>query len=389
MDVNYILIKGNKHFKCHSLAEMAIYFSLSVTSNGSVICDGYHDTMSYSKEWSHEDIITDFIRNRVEKVVSRALGDDKNIRKETKEKVIEAAKRLGYRPNPVAINLKYGHTNTVGVIVPEMVTPFASRVINGIQEVLHTKNIKVIIAESGGDPEKEKENLQLMEGFMVDGIIICLCSYKRNKEEYARLQQAGMPMVFYDRIPYGLEVPQVIVDDYMKSFFLVESLIRSGRKQIVHIQGPDDIYNSIERVRGYKDALAKFGIPFDKNNMLIKTGMTFEEGKKAADILVERNIPFNAIFAFTETLAIGAMNRLRELGKKIPEEIAVASFSGTELSNIVYPKLTTVEPPLYQMGKKAAELILEKIKDPASPNHSIVLDAEIKMRASTPRLEVY
>lgn len=242
----------------------------------------------------------------------------------------------------------------------------------------------MIIAESGGDPEKEKENLQLMEGFMVDGIIICLCSYKRNKEEYARLQQAGMPMVFYDRIPYGLEVPQVIVDDYMKSFFLVESLIRSGRKQIVHIQGPDDIYNSIERVRGYKDALAKFGIPFDKNNMLIKTGMTFEEGKKAADILVERNIPFNAIFAFTETLAIGAMNRLRELGKKIPEEIAIASFSGTELSNIVYPKLTTVEPPLYQMGKSAAELILEKIKDPASPNHSIVLDAEIKMRASTP-----
>ena len=203
------------------------------------------------------------------------------------------------------------------------------------------------------------------------------------------MQQAGMPMVFYDRIPYGLEVPQVIVDDYMKSFFLVESLIRSGRKQIVHIQGPDDIYNSIERVRGYKDALAKFGIPFDKNNMLIKTGMTFEEGKKAADILVERNIPFNAIFAFTETLAIGAINRLRELGKKIPEEIAVASFSGTELSNIVYPKLTTVEPPLYQMGKKAAELILEKIKDPASPNHSIVLDAEIKMRASTPHLEVY
>lgn len=252
--------------------------------------------------------------------VSRALGDDKNIRKETKEKVIEAAKRLGYRPNPVAINLKYGHTNTVGVIVPEMVTPFASRVINGIQEVLHTKNIKVIIAESGGDPEKEKENLQLMEGFMVDGIIICLCSYKRNKEEYARLQQAGMPMVFYDRIPYGLEVPQVIVDDYMKSFFLVESLIRSGRKQIVHIQGPDDIYNSIERVRGYKDALAKFGIPFDKNNMLIKTGMTFEEGKKAADILVERNIPFNAIFAFTETLAIGAMNRLRDLEKKYPKK---------------------------------------------------------------------
>ena len=133
---------------------------------------------------------------------------------------------------------------------------------------------------------------------MVDGIIICLCSYKRNKEEYFRLQEAGMPMVFYDRIPYGLEVPQVIVDDYMKSFFLVESLIRSGRKQIVHIQGPDDIYNSIERVRGYKDALAKFGIPFDKDNMLIRTGITFEEGKKCSGYINGKKYTFQCCFCF-------------------------------------------------------------------------------------------
>ena len=314
--------------------------------------------------------------------VSRALVDDKNIRRETKEKVLETAKLLGYKPNPVATNLKYGHTNTVGVIVPEMVTPFASRVVNGIQEVLYANGIKVIIAESGEDPEKEKENLQLMERFMVDGIIISLCSYKKNKEEYLRLQKAEMPMVFYDRIPHGLDVPQVIVDDYMKSFFLMEHLIRSGRKRIVHLQGPDDVYNSIERTRGYKDALAKFGIPFDESR-LIRTGLTFEDGKDAADKLLERHISFDALFAFTDTLAIGAMNRLRELGKRIPEEIAVASFSGTELSTIVYPKLTTVEPPLFQMGKNAGELILEKIKNPASPNRSIVLNAEIRMRAST------
>lgn len=319
--------------------------------------------------------------------VSRALGNDKNIRKETKEKVMEAAKKLGYRPNPVATNLKFGHTNTVGVIVPEMVTPFASQVINGIQEVLYSKNIKVIIAESDSDPDKEKENLQVMEGFMVDGIIICLCSYKKNKEEYERLQAAGMPMVFYDRIPHGLDVSQVIVDDYKKSFFLVESLIRSGRKKIVHIQGPDDIYNSVERFRGYKDALAKYGIPFD-SNMVVKAGMLFDDGKEAADALTERDIDFDAIFAFTETLAIGAMNRLKELGKKIPEEIAVVSFSGTELSKIVYPKLTTVEPPLLQMGKQAAELIIEKIKDPGSPNKTIVVDAKIKMRGSTPSLNI-
>lgn len=314
--------------------------------------------------------------------VSRALVDDKNIRKETKEKVLETAQKLGYKPNPVATNLKYGHTNTVGVIVPEMVTPFASRVISGIQDVLYANGIKVIIAESNENPATEKENLLLMERFMVDGIIISLCSYKTNQEEYLRLQKAEMPMVFYDRIPYGLDVPQVMVDDYMKSFFLIERLIRSGRRHIVHLLGPDDVYNSHERARGYKDALKKFNITFDER-LVIQTGLTFEDGKKAADRLAECHLSVDAIFAFTDTLAIGAMNRLRELGRKIPEEVAVASFSGTELSTIVYPQLTTVEPPLFQMGKTAAELILEKIKNPQSPNRTVVLDADIKMRAST------
>lgn len=254
--------------------------------------------------------------------------------------------------------------------------------INGIQSILYANGIKVIIAESGEDSSKESENLKMMERFMVDGIIICLCSYKKNKDEYNRLQKSEMPMVFYDRIPHGMNVSQVIVDDYLKAFFLVEHLIREGCKRIVHLQGPDDVYNSIERARGYKDALSKFNIPFEKE-MMLKTGLTFEDGENAANILIEKGVHFDAVFAFTDTLAIGAMNRLRDLNKKIPEEVAIASFSGTVLSTIVYPQLTTVEPPLFQMGKEAAELILEKIKNPLSPNRFIVLDAEIQLRASS------
>lgn len=311
--------------------------------------------------------------------VSRALADDKNIRKETKEKVLEMARKLGYRPNPVATNLKFGHTNTVGVIVPEMITPFASTVINGIQEVLYAHGIKVIIANSEEDPEKEKENLRLMERFMVDGIIISQCSYKQNREEYLRLQKAEMPMVFYDRIPHGMDVSQVLVDDYMKAFFLVEALIRSGRQKIVHIQGTTDIYNAIERSKGYQDAMDKFHL---QKQIVTSQGMGFEDGSKIADQLLDKGYDVDAIFAFTDTLGIGIMNRLRERGKKIPEDIAIASFSGTALSNIVYPPLSTVEPPLHQMGRNAAELILEKIKDPSSPSRSIILNAEIKLRAS-------
>ncbi len=317
--------------------------------------------------------------------VSRALANDKNIRKETKEKVLEMARELGYKPNPVATNLKFGHSNTIGVIVPEMVTPFASTVVNGIQEVLYAHGIKVIIANSEEDPEKEKENLRLMERFMVDGIIISQCSYKHNMDEYLRLQKAEMPMVFYDRIPHGMDVSQVLVDDYMKSFFLVEELIRSGRKRIVHIQGPTGIYNSIERLKGYKDAMEKFHLS-SAIQTIMSPGMTFEDGHLIADRLLGSDSEVDAVFAFTDTLAIGIMNRLRECGKMIPKDVAIASFSGTALSTIVYPPLSTVEPPLYQMGKQAAAMILEKIKNPLCPNRSIILNAEVKRVSGFSRL---
>lgn len=314
--------------------------------------------------------------------VSRALIDDKNIRRETKEKVLEAAKKLGYKPNPVATNLKYGRTNTVGVIVPEMITPFASQVIEGIQKVLYPKGLKVIIAQSGENPETERENLLMMERFMVDGIIICLSHHTQNKNEYVRLQKEGTPMVFYDRIPDGLEVSKVVVDDYLKSFFMVEHLIRIGRKQIAHLQGPSYVFNSIERAKGYKDALEKFRIPFAPA-LVVKTGMTIEDGKQAAVQLLEGGMPFDAIFAFTDTLAIGAMNYLQGRSIKIPEEVAVASFSGTVLSTIVTPQLTTVEQPLVEMGETAARMMLEKINNPETKNRTVVLDADIRLRAST------
>ncbi|MFI3289583.1 MAG: LacI family DNA-binding transcriptional regulator [Rikenellaceae bacterium] len=314
--------------------------------------------------------------------VSRALTNDKNIRQETKDRVTEAAQKLGYKPNPVATNLKYGRTNTVGVIVPEMTTPFASLVISGVQSVLHDLGIKVIIAESNESWEMERENLKTMERFMVDGIIISPCDCNKNREEYLALQQNGMPIVFYDRIPHQMNVSQVVVDDYIKSFFLIEHLIRSGRKRIVHLHGPNYVYNSFERARGYRDALNKFGIAPDKE-LILMSGLSFEDGADVADKLLDSGIEFDALFAFTDTLAIGAMNRLRDRGRRIPEDIAVASFSGTILSTIVHPQLTTIEPPLKQIGEESAKLILEKIKDRESPTRSIVLDAQIKLRTST------
>ena len=141
------------------------------------------------------------------------------------------------------------------------------------------------------------------------------------------------------------------------------------------------MYNAVERGRGYREAMEKFQI-YDPQ-LIVKTGMTFADGAAAVDSLVRQDIEFDAVYAFTDTLAIGAMNRLREIGRRIPEDVAVAGFSGTELSTIVYPQLTTVEPPLTEMGQRAAELVLEKVRNPEAENRKIVLRTEMKCRAST------
>ena len=304
--------------------------------------------------------------------VSRALTDDKNIRRETREAVLREAERLGYRRNPVAMNLKMGRTNTIGVIVPEMHTPYVSQVVAGIQSVLYKNNQKVMIAESDENPDRERESLQMMEEFMVDGLIVSLCSYKHNIETYRRLANEGVAIVFYDRIPHGMDdMPQVMVDDNNDSYFMAEHLIRLGRRRIAYLYGPDDVYNAVERGRGYREAMEKFQI-YDPR-LIVKTGMTFADGAAAVDSLVRQGIEFDAVYAFTDTLAIGAMNRLREKGRCIPEDVAVAGFSGTELSTIVFPQLTTVEPPLTEMGQRAAELVLEKVRNPEAENRKIVL----------------
>lgn len=314
--------------------------------------------------------------------VSRALTDDKNIRRETREAVLREAERLGYRRNPVAMNLKMGRTNTIGVIVPEMHTPYASQVVAGIQSILYKNNQKVMIAESDEDPNRERESLQMMEEFMVDGLIVSICSYKHNVEIYCRLAKEGVAIVFYDRIPHGMDdMPQVMVDDNNDSYFMAEHLIRLGRRRIAYLYGPDDVYNAVERGCGYREAMEKIHI-YDPQ-LVVKTGMTFADGAAAMDSLVRQGIEFDAVYAFTDTLAIGAMNRLRELGRRIPEDVAVAGFSGTELSTIVYPQLTTVEPPLVEMGKCAAELVLDKVRNPEAENRKIVLRTEMKCRAST------
>lgn len=315
--------------------------------------------------------------------ISRALLHDKNVNEETRKRVLDAAEKLGYKPNLTALSLQSGQSKTIGFVVPEMITPFSSKVLKGIQNILYPLGYRIIITQSDEDPLIERKNLQLMEEFNVDAIIINLCHETQNNDMYEHIMNQGTPLIFFDRLPHqSLDVSKVIIDDYIKSSLMVEYLIKTGRKRIVHIMGPSTIPNVTERMNGYKRILTKYNI-FDENLMVQTDGMTFEHGKKAIRQILDKNVQFDSIFAFSDTLAMGAMNFLLEQKISIPDEVSIASFSGTELSSMVYPQLTSVQQPLEKMGEAAAALALEKIKDSKAPSRTVLMDAELVYRAST------
>lgn len=315
--------------------------------------------------------------------ISRALLNDKNVNFETRQRVLDAADQLGYKPNLTALNLKSGKSKTIGIVVPEMVTPFSAKVLEGIQNVLYPLGYRLVITQCDENPLIERENLELLEGFDVDGIIINVCHETFNNDIYRRIMGQGIPLVFFDRIPdKALDVSKVIVDDYIKTSLMVEHLVETGRKRIAYIMGPPTIRNVRERFNGYKRIVDKYGI-FDERLITQTEGMTFNDGRNAIQQLLDKKVEFDSVFAFSDTLAIGAMNFLLEKSLKIPGDVAVASFSGTELSTMVYPQLTSVQQPLTKMGEIAAELILEKIKDNSTPSKTVSLDALLVFRTST------
>ena len=314
--------------------------------------------------------------------VSRALNDDNNIRQETRQKVLATAKQMGYMKSPVAMNLKFGYTKTIGVIVPEMTTPYASLVIDGIQNVCYANHYKVVIASSGEDAEKERQSIEIMYQFMVDGIIACRTDNRQNHDLYQSILDRKMPLVLYDRLSPDLDAPHVGIDDETKAFFLIDHLIRKGRKRIAFIGiDPNIVFNAQKRYNGYRMALERHHITSDPDLVVWANGMSYSDGGVAIDRLLGKSI--DAVFAFTDTLAIGAMNRLTSMGRRVPEDIAVAGFSGTIISSIVNPQLTTVEPPQYAIGQTAARLVLDLINGKQPEKKEVTLDAEIIYRKST------
>lgn len=315
--------------------------------------------------------------------VSRALaGDSHNVKPETMKLVQETAARLGYRRNELAVNLRRQMTKNIGIVIPESVTPFFMSFIQRAQKTMRKNGFRTIIAVSNEDPEQELENLVMLEQCRIDGILICPCHKSKNLKAYQRLLDSGIPMVFFDRRINGLEVSQVCIDDSLMSHFMVEALIRRGRKHIVHISGPDFVSNAADRQRGYREALEKFQMPYDER-YVINGGLTPEDGGMAMEKFLSYGLEFDAIFGFTETSVLGAKTVLQKLHYRIPEDVALCCISGTSLCTLVYPTISAVEQPVDQMVAETCRILQHQIETHDFTPENIVLRGNMKLREST------
>lgn len=315
--------------------------------------------------------------------VSRALsGDSSNVKAETMKLITETAQRMGYQRNELAVSLRKQSSHNIGIIIPEIVTTFYMDFISHAQTILRKHGYNVLIATSNESAEQECINIEMMEKCMVDGILISVCDKEKNTDVYRRVMGRGIPMVFFDRMLEWGDASQVRLDDYIMSFFMVEQLIRSGSKRIVHISGPSHIRNGYERLRGYHDALEKFHIAYDKE-LVLPSALSADDGSRVMADFLDRNISFDAVFGFTETALIGAKNIMQKRGMHVPADARICCMSGTALCTLVFPTITAVEQPVEQMASEACRLVMAHIADSAKGVEDIVLRGEIIDREST------
>ncbi len=309
--------------------------------------------------------------------VSRALKDHPDISKDTKKAVNELADKLNYQPNIVALNLRQKKTNTIGVIIPEVVHFFFSTVISGIEDVAYSAGYNVILAQSNESYMRELAHVKALFNSRVDGMLLSLSRETTNFDHVESIISKGVPIVFYDRMYNSPTSSKVIVDDYAGAKEAVNHLVAQGCKRIAHIVGAPNLIISIDRLRGYKDALKENNIEIKDELIVHSDSGTFEEGKKLTEKLLSSKIAIDAIFCNNDPLAMGAMVAIKEKGLKIPHDIAVVGFSNWFFGELMEPALTTIDQPGFEMGQEAARLLIRQIDSKLKDDFDTVHETKI------------
>lgn len=315
--------------------------------------------------------------------VSRALKDHPDISPETKVLVKELAEKMNYQPNLMAQGLRQSRSHTIGVIVPEFVHFFFSTVIAGIEDAASEKGYHVMMTRSQELLEREEKNLKALWNSRVDGVLVSISKQTTSYKHFEEMLDNGLPIVFFDRAPQELHCSHIVVDDHDGAFTAVDLLVKKGCRHIVHLAGPEALGIADDRLEGYIDCLKANDIAVNDELIVRCEEGGYEESYEISKKLIEDHPEIDGIFANHDMSAFGAMLALEEAGIEIPNQVKVVGFSDWQLSQVIKPNLTTISQPGYEMGRQAAEILIEEIESEKCLGIRKVLKTSMIERQST------
>lgn len=320
--------------------------------------------------------------------VSLVLNRRKNvaISEETRARVLEAARVLGYRPNSLVRGLVRGRTQTVGVIVPRLDSSFHAAVVHGIQEVLRSADYRMLLADSEHRFTDEAREVDLLLRHRVDGIISVALPDDVPDEQVVQwvsdLVESGVALVVVDDDTVAHLADCVVADDFLGAGLVVDHLVDLGHQVIAHLSAGSLMSSSRTRRAGYEAALQRHGLPVEAG-LVAGTSyfMTPQEIAEACATLLARTPRPTALFAANDDLAADAILAARKMGLHVPEDLSVAGYGDTMAGRLL--QVTTVQQDPAAMGRRAAERLLQRLANPDIPAERIVLPVELTIRAST------
>lgn len=294
--------------------------------------------------------------------VSKSLKGYSDVSEKTKKSVIELAQKLNYTPNSFAVNLRTKESKTIGLIIPTLVHDFFSNVIKGILEEAEKRDYLVIILQSNEKLAFEKKQIDLLLNKRVDGILISLSNETGDFEHLKSIIAHNTPLVLFDKIAKLVNCSKVSINDKKAAYDAVCYLIKKGYKKIAHFRGSYLPQNAIDRFLGYKKALEDNGIPYESSLVYVcENNADFDNGYENAKKIILEHPEIDAIFAVTDLVAIGAIKYFNEINISVPERIAVLGFSNWFMSSVISPKLSTIDQPAFEIGKRSASILFDEI----------------------------
>lgn len=316
--------------------------------------------------------------------VSRGLKDHPAINIKTRKRIMDAAKEMGYRSNSFASNLRMQKTHTIGIIVHELKSQFISSVLAGIEKITTEAGYDLIIGHSSETYRKEASNAHNLFHKRVDGLIASLAFDTREMDHFDPYVQKGIPIVFFDRVedfPYGT---RVIIDNQKAGFEATAHLAAQGCRRIAHITANLGRNVYAGRLKGYQQALADYGLPFDPS-LLIVNDLSEAAAIRSARQILNMEFRPDGVFTTNDFFAALFLQTLKEEGLRVPEDIAIVGFNNDAISKIIHPKLTTINYPGEEMGEQAARSLLEQMSglSSARSTDTIIIRSELIIRESS------